>query len=227
MGAPLLKTRTRLAALATLGAFLCGCASSSDDSGGGCNPLLGAGIGAVIGALVGQGNDRVKVGAAGAAVGALACVAYNYYSKRVKSSEQVSNEYAAQKGAVPAQATISKFETQVVPASSVKAGSTVKVQSYIEVVAGTQQSSPAVEQEVSVYAPDGRLVRSAKKPANQGAGGGGFQTSFEVAMPQGVPQGSYTVKSELYLDGHAEAKADTQFQIVADAPHPSVQMSLR
>src|SRR3954463_13215888 len=220
------------AAVIALAAFATGCATqkggsapTADTLSGDCNPLITGGIGAAIGALAGGSKNRGTGAAAGAAIGALACVAYNYYARQTKTSQQVTNEYQAKnKGALPASATVTRFNVQVAPTAKVQAGNAVNVASNIEVVPGTGNPTPRIEQEITLFSPDGAQAGKARKPANQaGTGGGAFETSFKFSLPQGVPQGIYPVKSQLYVDGKPAAGTDTRFQVVV-APGGTVTL---
>jgi hypothetical protein len=222
------------AAVLAAAAFATGCATqqggstpAADTFSGDCNPLITGGIGAAIGALAGGSKNRGTGAAAGAAIGALACVAYNYATKQTKTAQQVSDEYKAKnKGTLPASPTVTRFNVQVAPTAKVQAGNAVNVASNIEVVPGTSNPSPNVEQEITLFSPDGAQAGKARKPASQtGAGGGAFETSFKFSLPQGVPQGVYPVKSQLYVDGKPAAGTDTRFQVVV-APAGSVRLAL-
>lgn len=220
------------AMIIALAALAAGCATqqggsapAADTLSGDCNPLVAGGIGAAIGALAGGSKNRGTGAAAGAAIGALACVAYNYATKQTKTAQQVSDEYKAKnKGTLPASATVTRFNVQVAPTAKVQAGNAVNVASNIEVVPGTSNPSPNVEQEITLFSPDGAQAGKARKPASQ-AGGGAFETSFKFSLPQGVPQGVYPVKSQIYVDGKPAAGTDTRFQVVV-APGGSVQLAL-
>ena len=191
---------------------------------GECNPLVTGGIGAAIGAVLGGSKNRGTGAAAGAAIGALACVAYNYTTKQTKTAQQVTDEYKAKnKGTLPASATVTRFNVQLAPTAKVQAGNAITVASNIEVVPGTSNPRPTIEQEIALYSPDGAQVGKAKKPASQ-TGGGGFETSFKFSLPQGVPQGTYPVKTQVYVDGKQAAGSDTRFQVVV-APGGAVQLA--
>jgi hypothetical protein len=225
---PIRIARTPAAVIAAA-AVVTGCATGQGGStpagdmlSGECNPLVTGGIGAAIGAIAGGNKRRGEGAAAGAAIGALACVAYNYYTKQTKTAQQVTDEYKAKnKGTLPASATVTRFNAQVAPTAKVQAGNAITVASNIEVVPGTSNPRPAVEQEIALFGPDGAQVGKARKPASQTAGGGAFETSFKFSLPQGVPQGVYPVKSQLYVDGKPAAGTDTRFQVVV-APGATV-----
>jgi hypothetical protein len=218
------RTCTRTVIAATLAALVLGsCAAPGDGTGptagdffsGNCNPLVAGAIGTAVGALLGGGTNRVRGAAIGAGVGALACVAYNYSTRQTKSSQQVTDEYkAANRGTLPAVATVTRFDAQVAPKSSVQAGSAIDVASQIEVVPGAKDPRPKIEQQIALYGPDGKEAANARKPANETPGGGAFETNFRFTMPQGVPQGVYPVKSQVYINDQPAAGTETRFQVV-------------
>ena len=192
-----------------------GTQTSTGEYFGECNPLVTGGIGALLGAFAGGEKHRAEGAALGAGIGALACVAYNYYTKRTKTVQQVSNEYRAEhRGTLPAHTKVTRFDMHVAPASAVSPGSAVTVASDIEVVPGVKDPAPNLEQEITLYSPDGREVGKARKPASREPGGGGFATTYKMTMPQGVPQGVYPVKSQLYVNGQAQANSTASFQVV-------------
>jgi hypothetical protein len=202
-------------------------ASSSDVFTGDCNPIVTGVIGGLLGALIGGRSSRGAGAAIGAGVGALACMAYNYTTSQTKSSQQVENEYkAANNGTLPSATTVTQFNAQVNPNDNVQAGTAVDVKSQIEVVPGTGDPQPKVEQEIALFAPDGKETAKARKPAAQAPGGGAFETNFKFTMPQGVPQGVYPVKSQVYVNNEPAANTETRFQVVV-GPERTIVAILR
>ncbi len=204
-------------------ALLCGCAAPgtpgalgapSAIASFGCNPAVTAGIGAVLGGLIGGGSNTVRGAAIGAGLGALACVALNYQSEQVKTSQQVERDYkAANKGRLPEQATLVKYETAFTP-TSVRPGQKAQTNSYIEVVPGTKDANPLVEEEITLYKPDGSTLTSARKQLSATNSTGGFKGGFGFPMPEGVPQGVYPVKTALYLNKAKVSGQDMKLQVV-------------
>ena len=190
-------------------------ASAGDVFSGDCNPIVTGVIGGLLGALVGGSRHRGGGAAIGAGVGALACMAYNYTTSQTKTSQQVETEYkAANNGTLPPAATVTRFNAQVNPNDNVQSGTAVDVKSQIEVVPGANDPQPKVEQEIALFAPDGKETAKARKPANQTPGGGAFETNFKFTMPQGVPQGVYPVKTQVYVNNEPAANTETRFQVV-------------
>ena len=217
------KTFKPVIATVVAAAFLAGCAApgtpgttGTTTAGAGfeCNPAIGAGIGAVLGGLLGGGNNTVRGAAIGAGLGALACVALNYQSEQVKTSQQVERDYkAANKGKLPEQATLVKYETAFTP-TSVRPGQKAQTNSYIVVVPGTKDANPLVEEEITLYKPDGSTLTSARKQLSASNSAGGFKGGFGFPMPEGVPQGVYPVKTALYLNKAKVSGQDMKLQVV-------------
>lgn len=179
-----------------------------------CNPLILGGVGAVVGALIGGGTNTVRGAAIGAGIGSLACVAFNYHTEQVKSAQQVEQDYkAANRGRLPAQATLVKYETAFTP-PSIRPGQKAQTSSYIEVAAGTKDAQPVIEEELTLYRPSGEVIKTVRKPVSGTASGaGGFKNSFSIPMPEGVPQGVYPVKTALYLNNQRVAGQNIKLQV--------------
>jgi hypothetical protein len=211
----------RLLALAVaVSLAVAGCAAPGPDGkvdaaqGFECNPALAAGLGAVVGGLLGKGTNTLRAAAIGSGIGALACVALNYQAQQVKSAKQVQDEYkAAHRGTLPEQATLVRYDTTFSP-SSLRGGQKAQTASYIEVAAGTRDMSPKVEEELTLYKPDGSVLQSVRKPVSPTNGSGAFKGGFSIPLPEGVPQGVYPIKTALYLNGKRVAGQDNKLQVV-------------
>lgn len=221
------ETMTRItAALLIAPLVLGGCATTDSTPGGSankstsgnleCNPAVVGGIGAVIGALIGGGNDTLKGAAIGGAIGAFACMVINQHSEQVKSAQQVQDEYrAAHRGQVPDQTTVIRYNTAFKPAV-IHAGTKAEMNSYIEVASGRNDPNPKLEEEMSLYKPDGSLIKTLRKPVSSQATAGGFNNSFQIPMPEGVPEGVYPVKTALYINGSKVKTNRAKLQVVME-----------
>lgn len=191
-----------------------GSASTADD---GCNVGIFALAGAVAGGLLAKGNDRLKGAALGAGIASLACAAWNYNVKQTKTAEQVQTEYkTVNAGRLPTESKVTSFTTKFEPNGNVKPGGRMVAVSNIEVVQGTDGVKPVIEEELTLVKPDGTEQKSPKKIANEASGGGAFQTTFSMNMPQGVPQGIYPVKTALYVNGKPAGTNKLSMQVVAN-----------
>jgi hypothetical protein len=201
-------------------------ASAAPAQGFDCNPAVAAGIGAVVGGLLGGGKNTVRGAALGAGLGALACVALNYQTQQVKTGKQVQDEYkSAHRGALPEQATLVRYDTSFTPAS-LRPGQKAQITSYIEVAPGTRDMTPTVEEELTLYKPDGTVARSARKAVSATNGSGGFKGGFAIPLPDGMPQGVYPVKTALYLNGKRVGDQDGRFQVVLNGQGAIVAMNV-
>jgi len=194
----------------------------NDQNGGGrggdrdpCNAVAAAIGGAVLGALLGGGKHRAGGAAIGAAAGAAGCLAVNYHARQVKTAQQVNQEFQnAHGGQPPVHATVVRYETRFDPTDKVQAGGSSNLSSYIEVAAGADGVQPVIEEEITLYDPDGKALKTVRKPANAAGATGGFQTQFSFTMPAGVMQGVYPFKTALYVNGTQVQGATATLQVV-------------
>lgn len=207
-----------VAAMLAAGCATPGGGGGQSTSGGGageCDAGIAALAGAVVGGLLAQGNNRVRGAALGAGLASLACVAWNYNARQTKTAEQVQAEYkSANRGQLPDHNRVVGYDTRFDPGAKVSPGGKMTVVSNIEVVQGSADPKPALEEELTLVRPDGSEVKSRKK-ANENQGAGAYTTSYSMTMPSGVPQGVYPVKTALYMNGQKVAGKDMSMQVVA------------
>lgn len=222
----------KLLPIALAAFLLAGCANtgnlSKDTAGTGsfgeCNPLTSAGVGAGIGAIIGMATGGKSGGTLlgagiGGALGALACAGWNeYQSTQAKTAQQVVADYqlANPKKALPEQAKLIKFDTKIQPSGKARSGDQVSASSYIEVLPGTNDSKPVIEEEMTLVKPDGTTL-SARKKANANSTAGAYQTQFTFKLPEGVPQGVYPIKTTVFINGNKVASKDSSIQVVLNA----------
>lgn len=193
-----------------------GVASSSNaNDDGECNEGLMALGGALVGGLLAKGNNRVRGAAVGAGVAGLACMAWNYNAKQTRTAQQVQTDYrTANHGRLPDMAQVVRYDSKFSPSGRVIPGGQVLLNSDIEVIGGSQdQVQPLVEEEMTMTRPDGKQI-SSRKVVNAGQGAGGYQSSFTLKMPKGVPEGEYPVKTSLFLNGKPVGSRALSMQVV-------------
>jgi hypothetical protein len=223
-----------LAVAATLA--LHGCAGTKGSGGSGsdvasvCNPLI-VGIGAAAAcAALASGNNRVRTGAACAAVAVTACyLANSYKAEQVRSAKQVEEEYLRKNPQLPERATVTTYRSQVNPGAAVSRGQEVKLVSTIVAVAGRNEKNVVVEEEVGIFdAQNEAWGKPVRKQANGGKEAGEFQTSFTIPIRDGWSQGVYTLRRTLYVNGNVAQKDDasTKFQVVQGGEGGSLALAL-
>jgi hypothetical protein len=210
-----------VAALALAGAGCQSVGGTQGDGGGDpCNPAVGALAGAALGALIGGttgngGGRRAAIGAAvGAGAGAIACVAFNAYSKQTRSAQEVNQDYRqAHGGQAPAEPTVTAYTMSVNPAAGVQPGSTAEVTSNMTVVDGRTQPVGQIKEALTLSGPDGQM-RHEKVVNPNGGGGGSYQNQFQIKLPAGLAEGSYRVRTQLYVNGQMQAEREQNLQVV-------------
>ena len=223
-----MATRTTILAIAAILA-LHGCAGTkqagSPDKGTDlasvCNPML-VGLGAAAAcAAIARGNNRVRTGAACAAVAVTACyLANSYRAEQVRTAKQVEEEYLRKNAQLPERATVTTYRSQVNPGAAVQRGQEVKLVSTIVAVPGRAERNVVVEEEVSIFDSQNEAWGNpVRKTANGGKEAGEFQTSFTIPIRDGWSQGVYTLRRTLYVNGSVAQRDDTstRFQVVQGA----------
>ena len=191
-----------------------------------CNTALAAGIGAVVGGLIGGGKNTLRGAALGAGLGALACVAINYHARQVKSAQQVENEYkVAHKGTLPERTTVTHYDTKFQPAT-IKAGEKAVLTSNIEVVKGRNSPAPLIEEEATLLKADGKVIKTTRKTVTESPAGGAYSGSFTIPMPAGAPEGVYTLKTALFINGEQAGTHNAKLQVLTASRQTGTALAL-
>lgn len=170
---------------------------------------LGAG-GAIVGALLGGTKGALS----GAAAGLAACAVIEVATRQTKTSAEVDREYrASNRNSLPTYAKIDAYTTTVTPRTAVKTGEPIKLQSQIRAVSGTNEAVQEVKEVVTVYAPSGQAFKRGEKIVNAAPGSGEFDNSFTLKLPAGAPQGTYTLKSQVVLNGKSGSARQSSVQL--------------
>ncbi|MDN4057368.1 hypothetical protein QPK31_03910 [Massilia sp. YIM B02769] len=190
-------------------------ANANDDpcSVGG-SALAGAAVGALLGALVDGKRGAVRGAALGGVTGAAGCVAINARSRQTKSAAQADQEYLRARGRMPREPEVVAY-TPVLNSAVVKRGQPFVVSSTVELVNGSTRRVEEVREEIVVLDPSGAPFKQGSKAvASTNRSSGRFENSFELTLPQGVSQGMYGLKTNLYVNGRLAASRDLRTQLV-------------
>src|SRR6185312_7268433 len=109
----------------------------------------------------GLGTPGAATANAGAGVGAFACMAYNYHSRRVRDAQAVEAQYRQQRGALPAANTIDSYQSALVPGGTVQGGGKVEMQSRVTLLRGAHDVPPQLKEQLTLYSPDGKQLATA------------------------------------------------------------------
>ncbi len=198
-------------AIAVAGVFLVsGCATTGQGGSQGQNAVTGAAIGAVAGCGLAMllGAKCAQGAALGATVGAVA--GWSYESKKVATAESVNSQARRAGLKIPKHKVVLESYAVTSNAKSVKQGDTVVTDSTIKLI-GYSSMAPQVEETLVLVSPEGREASQVGKIASDGAGE--YKSAGRFPIPKGFPQGMYTVKSTLSLDGKVAANRSFNIQV--------------
>lgn len=228
----------RTVALASASIFLAGCAAPRNGagpaggdvgSGGGGDPcsvaqsaLAGVAVGVLLGAMAGGKKGAAAGGVIGGALGAAACVAVNVQSRQTKTAAQVDQEYRQQQGALPREPVVVSYASQV-NSPTVRKGQPIRVNSIVELTNGTVQPVQSVKEELVVFTPDGTQINPDPKSKNfTSSSGGRFENSFDLNLPANLSQGTYGLKTNLYVNNKLAGTRDLRTQLVWDGSRGAI-----
>jgi hypothetical protein len=187
-------------------------AGSKDPCTVGATALAGVAVGALLGGLI-DGKKGAKRGAvAGGVIAAIGCVAINSQSRQTKSAAQADSEYIQQRGRLAPEPQVVSY-TPRLESNVVQRGQPMHVYSVVELVNGSVSPVQEVREELVVYGTDGQPFKTGSKPLINNRGGR-FENSFELTLPNGVSQGIYAMKTNLYVNGKLSASRDLRTQLV-------------
>ena len=183
-----------------------------------CNPAV-VGIGAaLVCAALARGNNRVRTGAACAAVAVTACyLANSYKAEQVRTAKQVEDEYLQRNRQLPEKTVVTAYSSEVTPRGAVSKGQKVNLNSTIVAVQGRSDRGVVVEEELGIVDAQGEAWgKPVRKAANTSNQAGEFRTSFTIPISDGWSQGVYTLRRTLYVNGAVAQRDDssTRFQVV-------------
>ena len=176
-------------------------AQSNQNSGNKGCPQVGAAIvGGILGALVGKHN-RVAGAAIGAVAATVACAVVNANTRQTKAADTTLQEYKQSNGGqMPDRVILMTYSSNNAPAVSRDGRSEIQISSSGEIAAPPGTRATFTEQ-IDIYGPgDTNPAKSATKQLSFDTGGG-FANSFSIPFQSEYPQGVYTYRTRLVMNG--------------------------
>jgi len=140
-----------------------------------------------------------------------------YTTVQVKTDRQVSEEFEKETGGLPVNPKVSAYRSEILPGTSARPGTEVRVKSHIEVVPGTSGSRANIEEKMTIWDNDDNSIAlnsMTKAPGSSAANGGAFTSEFTFKLPEGLPQGVYPVSTQLLLNGEQVGDQKHGLQLV-------------
>jgi uncharacterized protein affecting Mg2+/Co2+ transport len=179
----------------------------------GQSALAGAAIGALFGGITKGGKGALKGALAGGAIGAVGCLAINASSRQTRTAAQVDQAYIQAHNRLPADPQVLAYTPSI--ASTAQRGQPVRLTSTVELVNGSQNKVTEVREELQVFDQSGKQFLNGQKPLSNSSGGR-FENSFVLTLPESVSQGTYTMKTTLFVNGKLSATRNLQTQLVVN-----------
>lgn len=152
-----------------------------------------------------------------------------YTTVQVKTERQVSEEFEKETGSLPVNPKVSAYRSEILPGTSVRPGTEVRVKSHIEVVPGTSGSRANIEEKMTIWDNDDNSIAlnsMSKAPGSSTANGGAFTSEFSFKLPEGLPQGVYPVSTHLLLNGEQVGDQRHALQLVLQVDtHGAVRLA--
>lgn len=218
-----MKKLMKIMSLVIFTVYLTSCASggggSSNASSGGdeCNAVTAGAMGAVVGGLLGAAidgnNGATKGAAAGALVGSIGCIAYNYQTEQTKTAQQVNQEYQTSHGNLPATPKVVDHKIAFSKSTAARGKDNIKISSNSIIVDGASQPVTKVEEKLVIVDQQGnKKPISTKSPTNKS--GGEYVNTFEITPPEKMAEGKYKIESDIYVNGKLASQTGGSINVV-------------
>src|SRR5476649_2421232 len=177
-----------------------------------CSVGQSAVAGALLGSLFDGKKGAIKGAAIGGAAAAVGCLAINSHSRQTKTAAQTDHEYIQARGSLPSDPQVLSYMPQL-SSGVVQRGRPVHVNTVVELVNGSVTPVREVREELVVYDTHGEQFKTGSKPLVNNTGGR-FENTFELSLPPDASQGTYALKTNLYVNNRLMATRDLRAQLV-------------
>lgn len=133
---------------------------------------------------------------------------------QTSTEKEVKKEYEEANGSLPEKMTVTAYRTLILPGEQIKAGTKVKVKSYIEVVPGRDGKHARIEEKLTIWDNEDNSIPLKSMVKEAGESGGVYEGEFSFTLPEGLPQGVYPVSTSLMMDGEWIRDEKHELQLV-------------
>lgn len=135
--------------------------------------------------------------------------------KQTKTQQQVIDEYKKEHhGKLPSKTALQKYKITTLNSKKLHVGETSSfLFSHFEIVK-LGDESPAIDENLTICLPNGKIFTTKKKSYAQIIDGGGYQIDHSLSIPKGVPLGVYTFKTSIYLKDKLVSKKEIKYNVI-------------
>jgi len=135
--------------------------------------------------------------------------------KQTKTQQQVIDEYKKEHhGKLPTRTALQKYKITTINSKKLHVGETSSfLFSHFEIVK-LGDESPAIDENLTICLPNGKIFTTKKKSYAQIIDGGGYQIDHSLSIPKGVPLGVYTFKTSIYLKNKLVSKKEIKYNVI-------------
>ena len=173
--------------------------------------LLGGALGAAI-----KDKKRSKGALYGSVIAGGACIAIKYYSKRLKRSNEVAQEYYVQRKSFPDETQTTLYQVHSQPQKQVERSKTLLINSLINVVQGTKVKKLEMVENIFVLnSRTGELVDYYSKAVNPDwQDGGRFENEYRVKISKEIAPGLYEIRTVLTVNGKSTRSNNMEITVI-------------
>ena len=174
--------------------------------------LIGGALGAAI-----KDSNREKGALYGSVVAGGACVAIKYYSKRIRSSNQVAKDYFLVNKALPKKTKVSVYNigTDTKNGRVVRGGRLV-VNSLMNIIQGASDRTLDISETIFVFDKrNGNLIDSFTQKINsERKDGGELGNSYAIDVEDKLRPGQYDIRTVLSINGTHTKSNDLTITVI-------------
>ncbi|MCP4326160.1 MAG: hypothetical protein GY951_00080 [Psychromonas sp.] len=172
----------------------------------------------------------IKVGAVVLAAKLIKELVIEFKSRQIKTEKEVNVEYLEKNEALPEEAKVDSYTTNIDPGKVVPVGKPTTINSQLTVVGSKHSKTTDIEEKIEFFDnEDTNLVINTltKKVNEKSRLAGTYDNSFTFTLPEAMPQGVYKIKTLLIVNGKEFEPITNEMQVVLTVfPDKSYQYAL-
>ncbi len=172
-------------------------------------------------------KNAAKVVVVGMVAKALIDMIVESNTKQTKTEEQVVQEQKARNQQLPKFSRVDTYAVNLSPSKVFKANQPATVKSSFYITPGQDVSKIKIEERLDILDPNKDVAKTHTKLINEKSQKGGeFENSFVFTLPKGLPDGLYSAKTTLLIDGKDQKTVNSEFQFAVHTVWGNMQVAM-